>query len=169
MVPVKRWGGQIIVIMLLTLGGRRSSSQPESLPLISFSEKDATVFFVGWKQGPIIMICCDIAGAGCGTSDGYSGPPPVRQASGSASARDGRRMDWILERTAGQSAKFWVNGKEYDLSRGTLFLVKTKAGKTEVEQLDRDLSAVQPDQESCKKFAQEDPAVSMLIGAGGGD
>ncbi|HJZ58808.1 MAG TPA: hypothetical protein VKE74_27950 [Gemmataceae bacterium] len=59
-----------------------------------------------------------------------------------------------------------MDGKDYDLAKGTLFLVRTKGGKTEVEQLSRDLSAVQPEPESCKTFAQKDPAVSQLLGKG---
>jgi hypothetical protein len=67
----------------------------------------------------------------------------------------------------GRTVKFSLDGKEYDLSKGNLFLVRTKGGKTEVEQLSRDLSAVNPDVESCKDFARKDPAVSKFVGVEG--
>jgi hypothetical protein len=74
-----------------------------------------------------------------------------------------------METKDGRNIKCWVNSTEYNLSKDGLFLVRTKGGKIEVEQLDRDLSSVQADEDSCKKFAQTDPAISKLIGAGGGN
>jgi hypothetical protein len=65
-----------------------------------------------------------------------SGFPPIVTVKGWASAKTGQRLlDWKLETTDGQCVKCWVNGKEYDLSNDGILLVKTKGGKTEVEQL----------------------------------
>jgi hypothetical protein len=95
-----------------------------------------------------------------------SGPPPIWKEKGFESSPDGRRFDWQLEKTDGRSVNCQVDGKEYDLAKGTLFLVKTKGGKTEVEQLSRDLSAVKPDTESCKDFARKDSTLSKFLGTG---
>jgi len=164
MAPVKRWRGKTIVLVLLIASGCRGSPQPEP-PLLSFAEKDGTVFFLRLKEVGTIIICCDIPGGAGGIKNSWSGPPPVGKSEGYASAKDGRREDWKFETTdGGRSVKFSVNGKEYDLSSGGLFLVKTKGGKTEVEQLNQDLSAVQPDEESCRSFVRKDPAISKLLG-----
>ena len=112
------------------------------------------------------MICSDIQGAAGGLGERTSGPPWFRKEEGYTSSPDGRRFDWQLETGDGRSVKCHLDGKEYDLSKGTLFLVKTKGGKTEVEQLSRDLSAVQPDFVSCTDFARKDAAVSKLLGTG---
>jgi hypothetical protein len=45
-----------------------------------------------------------------------------------------------------------------------LFLVKTKGGKTEVEQLSTNISAAQADAESIGDFARKEPAVSKFLG-----
>jgi len=167
MVPVKRWSGSIIVLVLLIVGCWQSSPplQPDE-PVIS-SEKDGTVFFHRWRAGPTVMICCDIVGGRCEIGNSTSGSPLVLKVEGNASAKDGRRLDWKLETSDGRSIKCWVNGKEYDISKGSLFLVKTKGGKMQVEQLNRDLSGIQADEESCRRFVRTDPAMSKLLGADG--
>jgi hypothetical protein len=169
MAPVKRWVGKITLLMLLMASGCRPSPptllQPDS-PALSFSDKDGTVHFQRWKDGRAFMLCCDVAGGASSTGSGSSGPPPVWKSQGSVSAHDGRRVEWKLEITDGRNLKCWVNGKEYDLSKGGLFLVKTKGGKTEVEQVNQDLSAVPADVEGCKAYVRKDPAISKLLGIG---
>jgi hypothetical protein len=168
MVPIKRWGGGVIVLVLVMASGCKGSPQPEpDPPVLSFAEKDGTVFFLRLKEVGTIIICCDIPGGAGGTGSSGSGPPPVRKAHGYAFAKDGRRVDWELEITdGGKSVRFSANGNEYDLSRGGLFLVKTKGGKTEVEQLNQDLSTVHPDIEGCRNFVRTNPATSKLLGEG---
>src|SRR5262245_62244048 len=104
-----------------------------------------------------MMICSDTGEGTTSSKDSSAGPPWVRKVEGFAASKDGRRFDWQLETTDGRSVKCRVAGKEYDLAKGALFLVKTKGGKAEVEQLSRDLSAVQPEVESCKAFVRKDP------------
>jgi hypothetical protein len=123
--------------------------------------------FFRWKEGPAVMICVDIPGGQMSTGESLSGPPWVRKDQGYfAVSAEGRRLDWRFETTDVKTVKCWLNDKEYDLAKGNVFLVKTKGGKTEVEQVSRDLSAVQPVVKSCKDFAQKDPAVSTLLGLG---
>jgi hypothetical protein len=75
-----------------------------------------------------------------------------------------RRLDWQIERTDGWNVKVRLSGKEYDASKGALFLVKIDGEKTEVEQLAKDVSAMQADPESVKEFARKDAAVSKFLG-----
>jgi hypothetical protein len=129
---------------------------------VSTTVGGGNVLLQRWKEGPAIMICSDInqgttdQTAGTSSDSGYKG-------GGSQAAPDGRRYEWQTESMDGRNVKFRINGKEYDLSKGTLFLVKTKGGKTEVEQLSEDLSSVQPNAESCKEFARKNPAVSKFL------
>jgi hypothetical protein len=169
MAPVKRWSGEIIVCVLLIASGCSGSTPPEQPePLVlSFAENDGTVFFLRMKEVGPIIICCDIPGGAVEIKNSWSGPPPVGRAEGYAFAKDGRRMDFKLETTDGtRSVKFSVNGKEYDLAMGGLFLVRIKDKNTQVEQLKADLSAVPPDVESCKRFVRANPATSKLLGEG---
>jgi hypothetical protein len=73
-------------------------------------------------------------------------------------------LDWQTERTEGWNVKVRLNGKEYDVSKGAVFLVKTEGEKTEVEQLAKDLSALQADPKSVEEFARKDAAVSKFLG-----
>jgi hypothetical protein len=69
------------------------------------------------------MICSDIGAGTTSSKDSISGPPWVRKVEGFASSKDGRRFDWQLETSDGRTVKCLVDGKEYDLAQGTLFLV----------------------------------------------
>jgi hypothetical protein len=90
-------------------------------------------------------------------------PPLVSKEEGVQSAGDGRRLEWSMETSDGRTVKCRLDGKEYDLAKGTLFLVRTKGGKTEAEQLSTDLSAVQTDAKSLEDFARKDAAVSKFL------
>jgi hypothetical protein len=117
--------------------------------------------FLRWKGGPTILICSDFGGTsshGSGTTE-----DPVWRESGCFSARDGRRFEWHTENTKSLDVKFTLAGKEYDLSKGTMFLVTVTNGETKVQQINRDLSGVQFTSESSRAFIQQDPDVSKLI------
>jgi hypothetical protein len=95
------------------------------------------------------------------SSNAYS--PLISKEEGVQSSGDGRRFEWLMETADGRSVKCRLGGKDYDLGKGTLFLVKTKGGKTEVEQLSIDVSAVQTDAKSLEDFARKDAAVSKFL------
>jgi hypothetical protein len=94
-------------------------------------------------------------------------PPLVSKEEGVQSSGDGRRFEWSLETGDGRAVKCRLDGKEYHLAKGKLFLVKTKGGKTEVEQLSTDVSAVSTDAKSIEDFARMDSAVSKFLGIKG--
>jgi hypothetical protein len=166
--PQQRIGriGGLVVLGALALMSGCQSAQPASPIGQIVAIGDGTVSFLRWPDGPAVMICCDVQAGTSSQGDRISGPPWVRKVEGSVASKDGRQVNWEVETTDGRSVKCRVDGKEYDPAKGTLFLVRTKGGKTEVEQLSRDLSAVQPVAESCQKFAENDPAVSKLLGKG---
>jgi hypothetical protein len=164
MMSPKRLPGRSFVLVLICLlassCAQRAPASPDSLYT---TIEDGSIVFFRWKDGPTVMICSDIQAGATSSGENISGPPWLRKEEGFISSVDGRRLDWQVETTAGRSVKCRLDGKEYDLAKGTLFLVKTKGGKTEMEQLSRDLSAVQPDSASCKDFARKDAAVSKLL------
>jgi hypothetical protein len=116
-----------------------------------------------WPNGPVVLICGDAGQGSTHAGETFSGPPWVRKQEGAASAKDGRRFEWALEMADGKSVKCRVAGQEFDLAEGSLFLVRTRGGKTEVEQISRDVSAVQPTAESCKEFAKKNADVAELL------
>ena len=129
---------------------------------------EGKVRFIQYK-GPggsqAVMICLDSRGdASFNEGSLAAGPDNIFREKGSESWRNGRRWEWQVETTDGSSIKVSLDGKAYDASKGNLFLVTTKGGKSEMEQHDRDLSAVQPDWKSVKTFARTDAVVSKFLG-----
>jgi hypothetical protein len=153
----------LVVSLVITSGCARQPPSPASRWMV-IGTGSLTIY--RWKDGPTVMICSDIQGGTTNMRDDISGPPWVRKVKGSLSSPDGRSCEWVLESTDGRRVTFHLENKEYDLQKGTVFLVKTKGGKTEVEQLSRDLSSVQPDAVSCEEFARKDAALSKLFGIG---
>jgi hypothetical protein len=123
---------------------------------------DSSYTFLHWKEGLRVMMWFDLADEVQGEASGSTGDP-VHKVEGYASASDGRRVDWRLETADGQTATFSIDGEPYDLSQGPLFLVRTKGGDVRVEQLERDLTALRPTNESCEAFAKVDPDVTRFV------
>jgi hypothetical protein len=166
---IKSWTGRyhrLLLVSLVLASGCAPQQRPPSPAGLTLAIGSGSLAYYRWKEGPAVMICFDIQGGHGSAGEAVAGPPWVVKQQGFASSVDGRRVDWQLETTDGRSVKCHLDGQEYDLAKGPLFLVKTKGGKTEVEQLSRDLSAVQPDFESCKGFVRKDPAVSRFLGTG---
>jgi hypothetical protein len=70
-----------------------------------------------------------------------------------------------LQTTDGRTGQVQIGRDSYDLSAGTLFIVTTRGGKTDVRQLKRDLSAVPLDQDGILAFAEKDPDLSAFLHA----
>jgi hypothetical protein len=103
-----------------------------------------------------VVICCDITGnlGVMGSSSGYQ-----------LTSTDGKRcLNLQTERTEDGNVKVRLDGKEYDASKGILFLVKVEGDKTEVEQLAKDLPAFQTDSRSIEQLVRKDAAASKLLG-----
>ena len=153
--------------------GCQFKSTPPGPHLVQGTAERGAYTLFHWKEGLVIMVCHDVVGHqeshGKGSTDA-----PSHQQWGMAYGSDGvMRFGWFAETTDGRTANFSITsqmptpggeGKVYDLSKGALFLVTTTGGKMVVQQLNRDLSAVQPAAESCKAFVAQDPDVSKLIG-----
>jgi hypothetical protein len=63
---------------------------------------------------------------------------------------------------------FQIDGRPYDLAKGTLFLVSTKASQVRVTQLDVDLSKVQTDKQGFEAFAEDQPKVAEFVAEASG-
>ena len=81
---------------------------------------------------------------------------------------DGRKVQWKCVTTDGKTGPVTINGVEHQLVNGPLFLVTTRNGKTEVNQLQRDFSKMVAGKESMNKLALEDKDVSQFIEAADG-
>jgi hypothetical protein len=145
----------------------RPAISAQSLDTAVGEGKVRFIQYKGTGGSQAVMICLDSRGdASFNEGTGAPGPGNNKE-KGWESWRNGRRWEWQVEITDGSSIKVWLDGKEYDPSKGNLFLVTLKGGKSEVEQQARDLSAVQPDWNSVKEFAGTDAVVSKFLGVKG--
>ena len=157
----------LVVLFVTTASGCAARSTPPSADVTAGVYEQAGLEFLRWNEGLTIMIWHDFLGhSGSSSTSESSGPTtdPVYKLQGYAESWDGRRFDWEAQTKDGETAQFWIDGTPYDLSNGTLFIVTLENGGTDVTQLDRDLSHVQPDSSSCVAFAKSDPDLARFIG-----
>jgi hypothetical protein len=76
---------------------------------------------------------------------------------------DGQRVDWQFAVADGKFAKLRVKGTDYDPTNGTLFLVSTRGGPSQVRQLATPLPEPGSGLEGCEAFGRGDPDVAKLI------
>jgi hypothetical protein len=161
--------GSIAVLILLSLMiivGCASSSRAPGADITAGVVENAGYEFFRWDEGLAIMIWHDVLGesgsSSTSTGSGLMGGP-VYGLQGYAKSWDGRRLAWQIETQDGKSARFSINGVARDLSKGTLFIVSGSVDGFDVRQLDRDLSGVRADQESCVDFARSDATLRAFM------
>jgi hypothetical protein len=150
-----------VVLLAVALSGCLVRSMPPGADIAGGKVGQAGFTYLRWQQGLAIMVWHDLDSAmnhGSGTAG-----DPVYRLRGHAASPDGRRVEWQVETTDGKTARFRVDGVDYDLDAGALFVLTIQDGVTGVKQLDRDLSGVQTDYESCVAFARSQPELVRLI------
>jgi hypothetical protein len=119
--------------------------------------------FLRWKEGLVVLFVDDVKGShsshGSGSTDN-----PVHTETWSAGAADTGGYQCVLETKDGKSANCRINGKEYDLSKGTLFVIKAKGDQVEVHQLKRDLTIIPFDVDGCREALEKDKEIRELLG-----
>lgn len=156
----------LVVLVVLALSGCVRSTPPGASTAAG-EVGDGAYTFMQWNEGLTILIWDDITGSHSNHGSGSSSDPVFRQ-SGQAESPDGRSYSYQVETEDGITARFTIDGKAFDLSQGTLFLVKTRGAEASVQQLSRDISELSFTNEAFRKMAQSDPDVAALIGNGEG-
>jgi hypothetical protein len=116
------------------------------------------VTYVDQGHGLALAVWCNWHG---GSSGSVRGVANAAEYTGEVKGDTGQRVSWKWVTSDNASGSLVLNGTDYDVARGRLFLVSTKSGKTEVRQLQRDLAGVQPD--GLQRWADSDPDVSKFI------
>jgi hypothetical protein len=78
---------------------------------------------------------------------------------------DNHTFVWNLETKDRKNAQFTIDDQPFDLGEGSLFIINSSSGDTEVKQLKRDLSNVQADAGSVTEFGLSDPDILAFIKA----
>ena len=84
-------------------------------------------------------------------------------ARGSLTPAKGKKITWEWKGAREKGGDFKLNGKPYDLAKGTLLLVSTKGGEVRVTQLDVDLSKVQPNEMGFRGLAKKHEKLAKFI------
>ncbi|MCX7044416.1 MAG: hypothetical protein NTX50_02880 [Candidatus Sumerlaeota bacterium] len=119
--------------------------------------------FSRWKEGLAIMVCYDVVvrkQESGQIASLYATRKHIWKING-----NGQEFGWQVQTRDGQTAKFTLDGRDYDLAKGALFLVKTESGRTQVQQLNHDLSGARPTSDSLNVFIEKDPDVLKFLGA----
>jgi hypothetical protein len=103
-----------------------------------------------------------LAANACTGSRGGGGPGASR---GQFHAKDGREIVWSCSTQDGKSGKVVIDGQEFDLTRGALFLISTKDKPTRVEQLAIDAGQLEEgsDLEKFPTLAKADPRIAAFL------
>jgi len=99
---------------------------------------------------------------GPGESESESGPLGSN-ARGSFTPGKGKKITWEWKGAREKGGDFKLNGKPYDLAKGTLLLVFTKGGEVRLTQLDVDLSKVQPNEKGFRELAKKHKKLARFL------
>jgi len=157
------------LVGFLALTGCGLKSTPPAPQSVVSQGPDVAFWFLRWNEGLNLLLVDDIHLGRHETKGSGSSNNPVHTESGMASSRDGRSYTWQLETTDGRTAKFSIDGKEYDLSKGALVVVRTKGETVQVLQLNRDLArdlAGVLDADGCRDYLKQDGEVMKFLEVG---
>jgi hypothetical protein len=123
-----------------------------------------TVQYLSRSDGLFIVVWSDLfsGDAGFGTEAGSSSNGRIEWHS-TVKTGDGRAVQLKVGTTDGKAWTVTVNGKEYGLDDGALFLVQTRGGATKVTQVKQDLSTLPPTSETWQQLAKESPEVKEFL------
>jgi hypothetical protein len=121
-----------------------------------------------WINYTIGRLICDdrvylvLAANGCRGSGGGGGSGKYRA---QLHAKDGREIVWSCSTQDGKSGKVVIDGQEFDLTQGALFLVSTKDKPTRVEQVLIDDGQLQAGSDTQKfpELAKADPRIATFL------
>jgi hypothetical protein len=124
-----------------------------------------TVQYLSRSDRLFVVVWSDLfydGNAGFGTEAGSSTNGRIEWHS-TVKAGDGRAVQLKAGTTDGKAWTVTVNGKEYGLDDGALFLVQTRGASAKVTQVKQDLSALLPTSETWQRLAKESPEVKEFL------
>jgi hypothetical protein len=117
-------------------------------------------------KGLALVIWWDSGGP---SESGSESGPFGSNAWGSFSPAKGKKITWEWKGAREKGGDFKINGKPYDLGKGTLLLVSTKGGEVRVTQLDVDVSKVEPNEKGFQGLAKKHPKIAEFIREASGE
>jgi hypothetical protein len=150
----------LLAAILLSACGRTTPPGPNTI--FGGAANQTSYVLFDWAQGLRVLIWDNVEGGHSYHGSGSTTDPVYRQ-EGEVTAGEEAGYSFVLETEDGLSATFTLGGQPYDLSRGRLFVVRyLGGGQMEVQQLDRDLSGIEPTREGLEAFGRSEPAIVEL-------
>jgi hypothetical protein len=154
-------------LWFLLFAGLLASCGPSTTPpganTFRGSVQDTLYVYHTWQDGLAILVWHNFSYGSSGCRGTASTEDPVYRLACEADSQNGHRFEWEIHTRDGVSAQMWIDGDGYDLSQGQVFLVSSQDGETQVVQLQRDLSALAPDEAAISTWGQQDDEISDFI------
>lgn len=142
-------------------------TRPPPVPMPSLLGQGPVKFeFYRWKEGlNVLLVMGDPTGnTSFGSVVSLSLPNSVCTVRGHVTfVADGPKHVWQLETTDGRNASFSIDGKNYDLAKGALVLLRQRETQLEAIQFQRDLSAVQWSEAGCADYLKHDNELKKFL------
>src|SRR5262245_18620806 len=153
-------------LFLLVEQSHGQKKEPEKAPLLTLTGGGSTsvgqtsVDYKRSTRGLALVIWWDSDGP---SESGSESGPLGSSAWGTFTPAKGNKITWEWKGAREKGGDFKINGKPYDLSKGTLLLVSTRGGELRVTQLDVDLSKVEPNEKGFQGLAKKHEKVAKFI------
>jgi hypothetical protein len=122
-----------------------------------------TVQYLSRSDGLFVVVWSDLSTTGASFNEAGSSTNGRIEWHSTVKAGDGRAVQLKVGTTDGKAFTVTVNGKEYGLDDGALFLVQTHGASAKVTQVKQDLSALPPTSETWQRLAKESTEVKEFL------
>ena len=102
----------VAATLVATISACSFKSTPPGPSVAGGVYQQAGYSFMRWKEGLALMIWYDAPASSMSDGSG-STSDPVYGLHGYVESRDGRRVDWQVETTDGETAQFWIDDTSY--------------------------------------------------------
>ena len=116
-----------------------------------------------WQEGLAILFWHDFVQGAEGCSGSGSTEDPVYRLECDVESGDGHAFSWQVHTTDGVTADMWIDDQIVDLAQGNMFLVHMGESSPEIQQLQRDFSALEPTNEAVAALATTDPDIANFV------
>lgn len=155
-----------IAVVITVLGGLWGCGGKTTPPGASFitgslsnpQEFGGSFTILQWQNGLTVVLFDDLEGEHKSSGSGSTEDPTWR-GKGVARAVDGREVNWRVETTAGNTSAIFIDEQSYDLRQGTLFLIRTRGGETQIIQQPLNLVGRCTDYDACQHWLKQDARV----------
>ena len=160
----------LMVLALLCLAGCRPAHPPAAISSGGPSWSRASdhpvpgidvgsTGLAGWNGENVFVVWADTSSSGSNSHTTDSGASYA----GHFVTKDGRRVEYHCDTPDGKTGALTLAGHDYDLGRGTLFLVSTAGPEARVRQLNRDVRTLKATPDAFWKLAEGNKEIAEFF------